>query len=275
MSVAEAAEQIAQVGDEGKVLAGGQSLIPLMSMRLASPERLIDLGSVSELRYIELDHDWLRIGAMTTQRTVERSPEVAKVAPMLIDSIGYIGHRAIRSRGTIGGSVCHADPTAELPTVLTALGAEFVVRRGTSDRVVGADDFFESLFASAVGHDELLTEIRIPASVESGSGDFREVARRHGDFALVATAVFDTRNGDGTRIVLGGVGATPVRATAAEQAFADSDKGSDAIREVAHLAVADVEPPSDFHASTATRLQIAETLVRRGLSQVSENREDG
>ena len=274
-TVAEAAEEIAQVGDEGKVLAGGQSLLPLMSMRLSSPEKLIDLGAVPELRYIEPDGDQLRIGAMTTQRSVERSAEVARIAPMLVDATRFIGHRAIRSRGTIGGSACHADPTAELPAVLTALGADFVIRRGDSERVVGADDFFESLFKSAVGDDELLTEIRLPASVKSGRGVFREVARRHGDFALVASAIFDTGNGDGTRIVLGGVSSMPVRVTAAERAYAESDKAPESIREIAKLAVADLEPSSDFHAGSATRLKIAETLVRRGLTELSEHGKDG
>lgn len=269
-TVADTVACLAEAGDEGRLLAGGQSLIPLMSLRLAAPGRIIDLGAVTELQFIELDGDRLRIGAMTTQRSVERSAEVAEAAPLLAYAMRYIGHRAIRSRGTIGGSVCHADPAAELPSVLQALGAELVARGGAGERVIAADDFFESLFTSALREGEVLTEIRIPAA-GSRRWSFQEVSRRHGDFAIVLAAIAASGNGAPPRIVLGGMGSSPVRALEAERLLADGDTGPDALGKAAEAAVRDTKPSSDFHASAETRTRIAETLVRRGLARMNES----
>jgi CO/xanthine dehydrogenase FAD-binding subunit len=267
-SVADTVALIGEAGDEGRLLAGGQSLIPLMSLRMAAPGRIIDLGAVTELDYIELDRDRLRIGAMTTYRTIERSPEVAEAAPLLAYSMRYIGHRAIRSRGTIGGSVCHADPAAELPSVLQALGAELVARGAAGERVIASDGFFKTHFTSALQEGELLTEVRVPLA-GSRRWSFQEVSRRHGDFAIVLAAIAASGNGAAPRIVLGGLGSTPVRALEAERLLADGDTGPDSIRAVARVAVQDTRPSSDFHASAETRTRIAETLVRRGLARMN------
>jgi carbon-monoxide dehydrogenase medium subunit len=238
-----------------------------MSLRLAAPSRIIDLGAVAELRYIEHDGDRLRIGAMTTQQSVERSPIVDEVAPLLAYAMRFVGHTATRSRGTVGGSACHADPTAELPVVLQALDAELVARGRATDRLIAADDFFESVFTTALKEDELLVEIRIPAG-GARPWSFQEVSRRRGDFALVSAAMVAAEDRRLARIVLGGLGSTPIRARRAEQALAD---GAVAPREVARAAVAGTQPPSDIHASAKTRRHIAETLVRRGIGRMNGN----
>lgn len=181
---------------------------------------------------------------------------------MLAYALPFVGHRATRSRGTLGGSACHADPAAELPVVLQALGAELVARGRAGERVIAADDFFASAFSTTLREDEMLVEIRIPAD-GARPWWFREVSRRRGAVALVSVAMVA---GAQARIVLGGMGQTPVRASRAERLLAD---GANPPREVARAAVAETQPPSDVHASAATRTHIAESLVRRGIAEVT------
>jgi len=260
----EALSALAEGGDEAKVLAGGQSLIPLMSLRLAHPALLVDVNHVGELATIERTNGTLRIGAMVRHRTAERSREIAGAVPLISKVMPHIGHTAIRSRGTIGGSIAHADPAAELPAVALALGATInLTSKSRGQRSVAADDFFQGYFTTSIEPDEILTSIDFP--VLDGAGvAVEEVARRHGDFAMVG-AVVATAPGD-ARIALINVAEKPVRATAAEQAL-NQGAGLD---EVADLATRDLEPSADLHASVAYRKKVAGVCVKRALTRALE-----
>ena len=256
-SVEEAAALLAEHGDDAKVLAGGQSLIPLLSLRLARPAALIDLNGVAELAFI----DGTSIGAMTRHRTVERSTAIARDVPLLAAAMPYIGHAAIRTRGTVGGSLSHADPAAELPAVALALDATFTARSSKrGERTMAAADFFAGYFTTALEPDEVLTSIQF-SPVEPRTGvSVQEMARRHGDFAMVAVAASVTRDRD-ARIALINVADRPIRAHEAEAAM----KAGSPIDEVADLACRDLEPVSDLHATAAYRRSVAKVLVRRAL----------
>lgn len=259
----EALAALAEGGDEAKILAGGQSLIPLMSMRLAHPTLLIDVNKVDELATIERVNGSLRVGAMVRHRMAERSTEVAGAVPLISQVMPFIGHAAIRSRGTIGGSVAHADPAAELPAVALALGATInLTSKARGPRSVSAEDFFEGYFTTAIEPDEMLTSIDFP--IVEGGAAVEEVARRHGDFAMVG-AVVATTPGD-ARIALINVAEKPVRATAAEQAM---NEGA-GIDDVAALASRDIEPSADLHASAAYRKKVAGVCVKRAITRALE-----
>jgi aerobic carbon-monoxide dehydrogenase medium subunit len=260
----EALSALAEGGDEAKVLAGGQSLIPLMSLRLAHPALLVDVNHVQELASIERTNGTLRIGAMVRHRTAERSQEIAGAVPLISKVMPFIGHTAIRSRGTIGGSIAHADPAAELPAVALALGATInLTSKARGERQVSAEDFFQGYFTTAIEPDEILTSIDFPVLADAGVA-VEEVARRHGDFAMVG-AVVATPPGD-ARIALINVAEKPVRATAAEQAL-NAGAGLD---EVAALAARDLEPSGDLHASAAYRKKVAGVCVKRALTRALE-----
>lgn len=257
-------------GDEAKVLAGGQSLMPVLAMRLARPDYLVDLNRVAGLDYIREDNGSLHIGALTRQDTVRRSEAVKRMAPLLWKAIPYIGHTAIRYRGTVGGSVVHADPSAELPAVMVALDAEFVVRGSGGRRVIPARDFFVTYFTTAVGPDELLTEIRVPRTPDGVSTAIDELARRHGDFALSGiAAVVDT---DGAtikhaRVCAFGVDEVPVRLDDVEKLVAGQDATDELLAEAGKRAAASVQPESDIHASGEYRRDMTGVLTRRALRQ--------
>lgn len=264
-SLDEALTALAEGGDEAKVLAGGQSLIPLMSMRLAHPTLLIDVNGVSELATTERVNGSLRVGAMMRHRTAERSAEVREAVPLISLAMPYVGHVAIRTRGTIGGSLAHADPAAEMPAVALALGASFNAtskERGT--RAIAAADFFQGYFTTTLEPDEILTSIDFP--VMPGGFAVEEVARRHGDFAMVG-AVVAVADGD-ARIALINVAEAPVRATEAEQAL---NQGA-SIDEVAAIATANLQPSADLHASAAYRKKVAGVCVKRSLTRALEGR---
>ena len=263
-SLPEAVAALAEHGEDAKVLAGGQSLIPLLSMRLARPTALVDLNDVSELASIELNGA-TTIGSMTRHRTVERSADVARLVPLLAAAVPHIGHAAIRTRGTIGGSLAHADPAAELPAVALALDATFHAVSVRGSREIAAADFFDGYFTTALEPDEVLTSVRFP-NAEPGTGvSLQEMARRHGDFAMVAAAASVSPSGD-VRIALINVSDRPVRATEAEAAM----RSGASIDDVAALAVRDLDPPSDLHATAAYRRKVAGVLVRRALTEASE-----
>jgi carbon-monoxide dehydrogenase medium subunit len=263
-SLEEAVATLAEQGDDAKVLAGGQSLIPLLSLRLARPTALIDLNGVSELSSIEVNGE-TAIGAMTRHRTIERSVEIARRVPLLAAAAPYIGHAAIRNRGTIGGSLAHADPAAELPAVALALDATFEARSTRGTRTIAAADFFSGYFTTALEADEILTRVTFP-NVAPGTGvSVQEMARRHGDFAMVAAVASVTIDG-GVRIALINVADRPVRATEAEAAM----QSGVAIEEVVALATRGLEPVADLHATAAYRRQVAGVLVRRALTEASE-----
>ncbi|MEA2408911.1 MAG: aerobic carbon-monoxide dehydrogenase medium subunit [Thermoleophilaceae bacterium] len=270
----EALELLARDPEETKVLAGGQSLVPLLNFRLARPDRLVDLNGVGELAYLRRDDGALRIGAMTRQATLERSSIVEERWPLLKQAIRLVAHPQIRNRGTVGGSAAHADPAAELPVALTALDATFHIRSARGSRAVPARDFFLQPLMSAIEPGELLVEIEtLPMAANSGTA-FVEYARRHGDFALGGAAVVLEHEDDGSigraAIALLGAGPTPLRASAAEAALVGATVDEASAAEVAALAVEDVRPTGDIHGSAEYRQGLLRSLVRQALLQAAQ-----
>ena len=270
-NVREALALLEQYGDEAKILAGGQSLMPLMNLRLARPKVVIDIGRLSELQYIApvRNDGHLVIGAFTRQRTVERSDLVQKENPVLAATMPLISHPQIRNRGTVGGSIAHADPAAELPALSVALEAEFTVRSVQGQRVIPSQDFFRGYMTTALEPIELLTEIRIPAWDPAFGWAVSEVSRREGDFALVGVIVLlrldENDFCEKARIVLFGVGAVPVRMRKAEEMLRGTRADGEAIAEAARIVSEELEPDSDLHASAQYRKEVAGTLTRRSL----------
>lgn len=263
---------LAAHGAEAKPLAGGQSLIPAMNFRLARPAVLVDLNRIAALAYVREETDGTRIGAMTRQRAAERDPLVRRRAPLLAEALPHVAHAQIRNRGTIGGSVAHADPAGEVPAVLLALGASFVLRGPGGSRTVPAERFFTGLFETALAPAELLIEIAIPAMSARAGWAFVEVARRHGDYALAGVAATVTLDEAGrcrdARIALLGVGAGPVLARRAARELAGGLPTDKLLREAAGAAAAkDIDPPGDIHASSAYRRQLVAVLTRRALER--------
>jgi CO/xanthine dehydrogenase FAD-binding subunit len=271
----EALELLARDPDDTKVLAGGQSLVPLLNFRLARPARLVDLNGVGELAYLRRKDGVLRIGTMTRQATLERSAVVERHWPLLTQAIRLVAHPQIRNRGTVGGSAAHADPSAELPVALTALEARFHIRSASGARTVEASDFFVQPLMSAVEPGEMLAEIEVPAMAPGTSTAFVEYARRHGDFALGGAAVVLQRDGGGTVeravIALLSAGPTPLRATEAEQALAGQVVDDATAAEAAAVAVRDLRPTGDLHGSTEYRKGLLEALIARALLQAASN----
>ncbi len=259
---------------EPRVLAGGQSLIPLMNFRLAKPGYLVDLRNVAGLSGIRRDGDVLVIGAMTKMAEVERSPEVAVAAPLVTEAVGLVAHAPVRNSGTVGGSLAHADPAAELPAVALALDARLVAAGPGGTRVIPAAEFFTGPYSTALAADEILTEIRLP--VWPGGHAFTEFSRVHANFAVVAVAALVELDGDGhgdgdgdrirrAALALAGVAPTPVRATAAERALAGAPADAATIRAAADAAATSLSPAGDLHASPETRRGLARTYLRRGI----------
>ncbi|MCD6726382.1 MAG: xanthine dehydrogenase family protein subunit M [Solirubrobacteraceae bacterium] len=270
-----ALDALASHGDEARVLAGGQSLVPMMNLRLARPAVLVDITHVQELRELRVCADAVTIGAGVRQLAVERSADVAAALPILRQGLAYVGHAPIRSRGTVCGSVAHADPLAELPAVVLALDAVMVAAGPTGRREIAAADFFWSYYTTALEPDELLAEIRIPRPAERWGSAFLEVARRHGDFALAGVAtlvdVDDDRRIRGVRLALSGVAEVPVRAVEAEGALSgvSLDDGQ-ALRAAADAAIRTIDPMSDVHATSEFRREVAGVLVRRAVALAGE-----
>jgi aerobic carbon-monoxide dehydrogenase medium subunit len=274
-SLDEALSLLARYAGEAKPLAGGQSLIPAMNFRLATPAVLVDLNALTELAYINDEPNGLRLGGMTRQRALERSGVVANVAPLVAEAMPFIAHAAIRNRGTVGGSLAHADPAAELPAVMLALDARFGIRSSGGARSVDADHFFVGLFATAVEPGELLTEITIPKRRARTGSAFQEISRRHGDFALVGVAASVTLDQQGrceaARIALLSAGDRPMLARQAARALAGQEPSVEAIRAASDAAATqDIEPSSDIHASAAYRRHLAAVLTRRALTLAFE-----
>jgi len=274
-SLDEALSLLAEHGADAKPLAGGQSLIPAMNFRLAAPSVLVDLNGIAALSYIHDDSGDVRIGGMTRQRMVERSTLVSERVPLVADTMPHIAHPAIRNRGTVGGSLAHADPAAELPAVMLALKARLMVSSQSDTREVEADDFFVGLFATAVQPGELLTEIRIPAPAKRSGFAFQEISRRHGDFALVGVAAVVQLDEKGhcadARIALLSVGDRPMLAGQAAKALVGQRPSDESIRAAADAAATrDIDPSGDIHASARYRRQLANVLTRRVLARAFE-----
>lgn len=267
-----ALDLLAQHGDEAKILAGGQSLMPMLNMRLATPQIMIDINRIAALDHITPRADGgLAIGALTRQRHLERTALVREHHPVLAAALPLIGHFQIRNRGTIGGSLVHADPAAELPAVCVALQAEFVVQKAASQRVIAAEDFFLTYLTTALEPDELLTEIRLPAWPSHWGWDVQEVCRRHGDFALAgAVALLHVDADDvcqAARLTLFGVADLPLCMRQAEAALHNRRVDDEALREVEHLVASALDPESDLHASAAYRKEVGGVMARRTLAQ--------
>jgi carbon-monoxide dehydrogenase medium subunit len=261
-SAEEAVRLIGEHGDEAKFLAGGHSLLPLMKLRLAQPSVLVDIGRVSELSYIRDAGDHVAIGALTRHLDVENSSVLAEHAPLLAHAASHVGDPQVRHRGTIGGSIAHADPASDLPATTLALGATYVAQGPNGTREIAAADFFQGFLESALEPDEMLTEIRVPKM--GGAGwSFQKFNRRAQDWAIVGVAAW-RRNGD-SGVALVNMGSTPVLATSVSAALAQGASIADA----AQLAADEAEPQQDLNASTEYRVHLAKVLVRRALEQAS------
>ena len=269
----EALALVAEYGDEAKVLAGGQSLIPTMNFRLAQPGVLIDLNNITELFFVQPNDDGgLRIGAMTRQRTIERELLIQERAPLLHATMPHIAHVQIRNRGTIGGSLAHADPAAELPAVAVALDAQLRVQSQNGERWLAARDFYVGLFTTDLAPDEILVEIAIPPMPAHTGWSILEFTRRRGDYAIVGVAAMVTLNQAGqcntARLVLLSVGEGPVTAHQAVEMLLGERPTASLIKAAAQTAATvDIEPNQDIHASVAYRRHLAQVLSQKALIQ--------
>lgn len=266
---------LAEHGESAKPLAGGQSLIPAMNFRLARPAVLVDLNRATDLAGIETTNGGaVRIGAMTRQQAIERSETIATRVPLLAEAMPWVAHVQIRTRGTVGGSVAHADPAAELPAVFTALGARYLLRSRSGERWVDAESFATGLFATELQNGELLTRIEVPPPSQGTGFSFIEMARRHGDFALAGVACSITLNASGTcsaaRVALFGIGDGPVLSASAARTLIGAVPDEKAIRAASESVETEVDPPSDIHASAAYRKHLSVVLTRRALTRATE-----
>jgi CO/xanthine dehydrogenase FAD-binding subunit len=273
-SVDETLDLLALHGDECRVLAGGQSLVPLMNFRLARPGRLIDINGVRELSGIRREGGTLVVGAMTRHSEVERSNVIAESWPLLHEAIGWVGHAQIRNRGTVGGSVAHADPAAELPAAFAALDARFQVRSKRGSRVLGWQHFFVAEFTTALAPDELVTSVEVPAQDPATGSAFVEFARRYGDFALGGAAVTIRLGRDGrcekATIALLSAGPAPVRADSAEKQLRGATLDGPAIQAGAAEAVRGLRPTPDLHGGTEYRVRLLRTMTERALTKAAQ-----
>ncbi len=264
---------LAEHGLDAKLLAGGQSLVPLLNFRLAKPSILIDLNRVSELDYIrEADGGGLRIGAMTRQRQLERDPLIARSAPLLHETAPYIAHPQIRNRGTLGGSLAHADPAAELPVVAVALEARFRLQSVGGERWVAAEDFFTGLLSTDLAPDEVLVEVELPRLPPRTGCSFQEIARRHGDFAQVGVAALLTLDEAGAcrraRLVYLSVGDVPTVAREAAAVLEQRGLSRETIEEAAAIASEkEIQPTGDIHATSDFKRHLARVLTVRALTE--------
>jgi CO/xanthine dehydrogenase FAD-binding subunit len=273
-SLDQALSLLADYGDEAKPLAGGQSLIPLLNFRLARPAALIDLNHIDALKGITRADGALRIGAMTRQHALERDDLVRRYAPLIVETMPHVAHPQIRNRGTLGGSLAHAEPAAELPAVMITLGARLHLRSKRADRWLSADEFFTGLFATALQTGELLTTVEVPMLLERTGYAFEELARRHGDFALLGVAATVTVDETGAcrdaRITLVNPGAGAERMQRAASSLIGRAIDDAAARAAGEIAAADITATGDVHASAAYRRQLARVLTRRTLLRAFE-----
>jgi aerobic carbon-monoxide dehydrogenase medium subunit len=272
---AEALALLAEHGGEAKILAGGQSLVPSMNFRLAQPSILVDLNGVADLFGIREGADGgVVIGAMTRQRTVERSALIAARAPLVAETMPHIAHPQIRNRGTFGGSLAHADPAAELPALAVALDAQLRAQRADGERLIPAAEFFQALFTTALEPEEMLVEVIIPPLPARTGTAFEEVARRHGDYALAGAAAVVTLDESGavaaSRLVFLSIGDVPLEATSVTAALQGRAPTAAAIADAAHAIDADIDPNGDIHATAAYRRHLAQVLARRTLTLAAQ-----
>lgn len=261
-SAEEAISLIGQYGDDAKFLAGGHSLIPLMKLRLAQPTVLVDIGRVKDLSYVKDAGDHVAIGALTRHMDVEKSPVLKQHVPLLAHAASHVGDSQVRHRGTIGGSIAHADPASDLPATTLALGATYVVQGPKGKREIAAKDFFKGFLESALAADEMLVEIKVPKM--KGGWGFQKFNRRAQDWAIVGVAAW--RNNGTSGVALVNMGSTPVLASSVSKALS----GGASIADAAALAADEAEPQSDLNASAEYRQHLARVLVRRALEDASK-----
>jgi carbon-monoxide dehydrogenase medium subunit len=272
-SAAEALELLGRYGADARLLAGGQSLVPLLNFRLSAPAVIVDLNRAAELAYIKEENSRVRIGAMTRQRAIEFSPLVKSRLPLLAEATRWVGHLPTRTRGTLGGSLAHSDPAAEYPAVAAALDAELVVRGSAGERVVRAAEFFVGFMTTAVQPGEMLVEVRMAPQAPDAGWAFEEFSRRHGDFAIVGIAAMVAVEGDrcrAARLAACGTGPTAIRLRAAEEILEQGGVGDRYIDDAAARAAEIVDPGADLHASAEYRRQLTRVLIRRALKRAVE-----
>ncbi|HSM66536.1 MAG TPA: xanthine dehydrogenase family protein subunit M [Ilumatobacteraceae bacterium] len=261
-SAEEAISLIGQHGDEAKFIAGGHSLLPMMKLRLAQPSVVIDIGRLTDLSYIRDEGDHVAIGAMTRHMDVETSELLREHVPLLAHAAGHVGDPQVRHRGTLGGTIAHADPASDLPATTLALGATYVAQGPNGTREIAASDFYRTFFESALEPDEVLTEVRVPKMNGAGWG-FQKFNRRAQDWAIVGVAAW--RDGDRSGVGLVNMGATPVLATS----VADAIAGGASVADAAEAAAAEADPQADLNASVEYRQHLARVLTRRALDAAS------
>lgn len=271
-SLAQALDLMSQYTDEAKILAGGQSLVPAMNFRVVQPGMLIDLNRVAELSYVLEDDNVLRIGAMTRERHLEFNPLISSWAPLLTEAAPFIAHPQIRNRGTIGGSIVNADPAAELPVLMLALGARLKAKNSSNEHWIDAQDFFIGMFTTALEPDEILVEIELPASPPRTGWSFMEVAPRAGDYALMGVAALVTLDENGkcqrARLVYLNAGEGPVEAKEATKLIEGETLNDPLIEEVAATASGeDIHPFGNIHASAEFQRHLANVMTKRVLKQ--------
>jgi len=269
-SVDDALALLERYGGDAKILAGGQSLMPLLNFRLSRPAALVDLNRIPSLAYIKEVDGRVSLGAMTRQRAIEFSPVVKDRLPLLREATRWVGHLPIRTRGTIGGSIAHADPSAEYPAVLTALEGEVVTRSPRGERVIKAADLFQTYLTTNLEADEVVVEVRLPAMPAGAGYALEEFARRHGDFAIIGIAAMVVRDGPrckSARLATAGAGPVPLRLRAAEEILERDGLGESAIEAAARRASELVSPDSDIHASSDYRRHLTGVLTRRALTR--------
>jgi carbon-monoxide dehydrogenase medium subunit len=278
----EALELLGSHGDEAKILAGGQSLGPLLNLRLATPAVLVDVNRVPGLDLLETDDGHVRVGALVRQRTVERSPVLAREAPLVVEALHSVGHIGIRNRGTVAGSIAHADPAAEMPAVLTALGGSVRVAGPSGERVIPADELFETYFTTRLEPEEMIVEVRFQRRPERTGHAWLEFAQRHGDFAIVGVAAVVTLDEAGScrdaRIVCTGVDSVPFDATEAARDLVGSAVDADTCAAVADRIARTCRPGSDVFADASYRRRLIRSLVPKALlsaAQRAEGEADG
>ena len=271
-SVQHAVALLAQHGDDAKIIAGGQSLMPMLAFRMATPSLLVDIGSIAALRRIAIDERGVTLGALVRWCDIEKHTELARAHPLLVEAVRHVAHYQIRNRGTIGGSLAHADPAAELPGIAVACDAEIEVVGPKGSRTIAATDFFVDSLTTALAADEVIVSMRLPAWKSGRCWAFEEFARRRGDFALAGVALFyDLQQGRALdpHIAAIGVGATPLRLTAPERALAGKAVDQAAIREAVAAATASIDPPGDIHAPGDYRRALLGVLLERALARAA------
>jgi carbon-monoxide dehydrogenase medium subunit len=272
-SIADACAMLAEHGADARILAGGQSLMPVLNLRLANPAVLVDINPVAEMAGISVDQSTVRIGALTRYRDIQDSPIIRQHLGLIADALPFVAHAAIRNRGTIGGSLATADPAAEMPACCLALDARMILESTRGQRTVPADGFFRSTFETALEPDELLTKIELPIAGPDWRHAFAEFSRRHGDFAIVGAAArarLNARRFADIRVVMFGIADRPMRIDAAEKSLLSAANLKEGIAAAQATLAKALEPPSDNQTSSETRLHLARVLLGRALAQLDD-----